>query len=820
LCLDTCSRRAAKAPGWASLEVPNVVNNPTLEELERQYAEPEVRMSIFRLLNIVILLSESIIEKGYRVPPALHDSLKLTETGQQVYELLRKRHVPYPEARLLCFLEFNYGDILVDPVNTDQDAIITEVSKEIVDRSLLYPCNVGRLLYDKYFELYGEEGRSSLSVQETQRLLKDTPQGVYQVFDIITGPYGILRSQSFRSLLPDRDIPSRHCPDPSCSVVHSVHLSSDQEAEINRYHEARRKVREAQSANERPWSEFISDITASLMPIYKDWALDPVILLINEALADDELQKLFGWLLDNSDGILREASQRAGFTLTSGSPNSALARAQIMQLILVCNDKDIVKGLDALTRNGTIQVHAGEIRTPVIRRHTRFGRHRMYAELGSFGVRVRTSRENVAPLRARRLVESMYRMDDAGDRQELEWQLREETSDTVESKLENYLQTRPLRKSLGSLILARKSNVVVATEVLGLDENGYDSDEDLLSAALWKLGFTIDDRSEPHATFWQLHNRMLQQARRSISGASSTDRAEIRSLAGSYFVELEHILDDSLAYTTWALTNDHFMSPKPFVYRPALDRLRSMEILTQRKTDDKNLRLIYGDKNNLFPLAHGYDRLRVRLEEYEDGSEQFERSKNDLPDWVSVQNLEKFPFMHTVPFLDLLLESSGGIKRILEGITSQLKGADISDTRAEWLHDRRSMASLDRLREALESIGGAVRTIEENGFARQLYVRTKDDLDGDGRRTVVLANATGREISFFRPSSFAWLRLPSLAVAQYVMNAARFADPSEALRFTAEVDSPYSKIWEDFPRRPRLDRGRSVLGGPGLSVEV
>jgi hypothetical protein len=795
-----------------------LAEKPTVEDLEHQYADQHIRESIVRLWNIVALLQESILQRNYRVPAALHEPLQLTDEGQRIYEQLRRRHVPYPEARLMCLLEFNYEDILIDPVDTDQQRIIDTLSAQIVDGSLQYPFNVGRLLYDKYFEIFGEDGRSSLNVQETQRLLKDTPQGVYQAFDLVTGPYGILRSQSYRSLFPDTTIPLRHCEDPSCAAVHHVILSSDREAEINKHAETRRKIREAEIVGKPAWNEFLGDLTALYVPIYKDWALDPVILLMGQALTDDELRKLFEWLLDNSDDNLRQAAQGVGLTSSAASFSTSLNRAQLLQLILVCNDKVIVKGLDTLTRNSIIQVPSGEVRTPVLNSQTRFGRHKMHAELGPFGVRIKTAVINVAPLRARRLVESMYRMDDAGDRQELEWQLREETSDTVEAKLENYLQTKPLRKSLGSLILARKSNVVVATEILGLDEGGYDSDDDLLSAALWKLGFTIDDRSEPHATFWQLHNRMLQQARGSVSGANSADRAEIRNLAGSYFVELEHILDDSLAYTTWALTNDHFASPKPFVYRPALDRLRSMEILTQRKTDDKTLRLIYGNKNNLFPLAHGYDRLRVRLEEFEDGREQFKRLKSQLPEWASVQDLEKFPFMHLVPFLDLLPECIINVKRTLEGITSQLGAADISDTRAEWLHDRRSAANLDRLREALESIGGAVRTIEENGFARQLYVRVKDDLDGDGRRTVVFANASGREVSFFRPSSFSWLRLPALGKAQYVMNSARFADPSEALRFTAEMESPYSKMWEDYPRRPRFERGRSVIGESEISM--
>ncbi len=787
----------------------------TIEKLEDRYSEPEVKRTIFRFLSIVRILRESIIQKTYRVPPSLHDALQFTSRGQEFYDLLRKRNIPYPEARLICFLEMTYGDdITIDPVTTDQETLISGVSKEITDRSILHPFTGGRLLYDKYFDLFGEKGRSYLTVQETARLLKDTPQGVYQVFDLVTGPFGVLRSPSSRQLPPDTDVRLRHCADPSCSTVHRVVLSTDQDAEINKSRDGATKITQNDVEYRSVWEEFFRHLAADYVPIYNDWALEPVLMMLGEALTDKELQFLFGWLFDNSSGQLITTTQIVGLSGDGSSICRALNRAQILQLIYTCDDESIIQALDTLTRDGQIEVPSGEIRRCVISRGARFGRHGLYAELGPFGVRVQSGATSVAPLRARRLVESMYRMDDAGDRQELEWQLRDEPSESVEAKLENYLQTNPLRKSLGSLILARKSNVVVATEVLGLDEAGYNNDEALLSAALWKLGFAIDDLNDPHATFWRLHQRMLQQSRRSLPGVNSTDREDIRSIAGGYFVELEHILEDSLSYITWALMNDHFVSPKPFVYRPALDRLRSMEILTQKKTDDSGgPRLVYGEKNTLFPLVHGFQRLRSRLEELEGHEEDHRRPARQLPDWASMQSLERFPFMHSTPFLDLLPYCRDLIKRMLTEITDRLKGADASDIRNEWLHDRSSMASLERLREALDGIGEAVRTIEENGFSRHLYVKIRDQLDGDGRRTVVFANASGREISFFRPSSFAWLHLPNLSSAQYMMNSARFAEPSETLRFIFEVESPYSAMWDDYPRRPKLERRRSVIEG-------
>ena len=174
-------------------------DDPTVGELEERYPDP-VRRALFRLLNIVTVLRYSIIEKGYKVPPALHEAAKLTDYGQGVFELLRRRHVPYPEARLVCLLETYHEDLIVDVLETDQDALVTAINKQIRSRSLLYPFAFGRLLYDKYFDLFGDQERSFLSPEETGRF-GGTPQGVFQVFDLVTGPYGLLESRMVRSLL-------------------------------------------------------------------------------------------------------------------------------------------------------------------------------------------------------------------------------------------------------------------------------------------------------------------------------------------------------------------------------------------------------------------------------------------------------------------------------------------------------------------------------------------------------------------------------------------------------------------------------------------
>jgi hypothetical protein len=170
-------------------------------------------------------------------------------------------------------------------------------------------------------------------------------------------------------------------------------------------------------------------------------------------------------------------------------------------------------------------------------------------------------------------------------------------------------------------------------------------------------------------------------------------------------------------------------------------------------------------------------------------------------------------------------ESQASILSALQEISAALMSSEISDSRNDWLHGRRTVANTERLRLGLEKVGEAVNRITESGFARDRYHWARNDADGDGRRTAVIANGSGRTISLFRPTPFAWLGLPTLSGSWYVVHTARFAEPSEVLRFGVEFDSPYAKMWVNYPRRPSADQpdqGLTLMGptdrlGEGIS---
>ncbi len=788
----------------------------TSQQLNDRYSSPEVRSKIFELSQINGILQNVIIDNTYKVPNNLFQPIVLSEYGNEIYRQLRRKNVGHADALMLCLLELYHMDLLIDVEKTDQDAIVESISSQITNRSMLLPFIYGRLLYDKYADTFLDSEPAFLTLTETKQLLRGTPQGVFHVLDLVTGPFGILRSQSERFIFPTKTVHLKHCPDFTCNRVHNVSLSTGQEASVNDQHAVIHEIFKGEGEHGSEWAPFLSNIIASRVPVYKDSAFDPIAFLIGDALVDEELRLLLEWLADKTEGDISRTISKLGLKGSTETMAKQLDRAQLMQIVFTAKDQDIITAIDTLVQRGLIAVPSGEIRRPVVNRGNSFGRYGLQAELGEYGVRTKASTSNIAPLRARRLVEKLYDINEPRDHQELEWQLRKEPGESLEAKLEHYLQIKPPLEALKTLVLVGRSNVIIAVEHLNLIDGTDESDDVLLSTIAWKLGFSVVVKNEKHARFWSLHERMVQQTRQSPLGRSEIELDEIRGVAANYFTELESVLDDSLAYVTWALTNDHYASAKPFVYQPESDRRDAFKRLTEHGKKRQPISLVFSDRNTLFPLMHGFELLSDMLRSYQSGHEALKRPREQFPPWTEVQDLQQFPFDHAIPFLDLILECRTFITRFLRDINRALVSSEISDARNEWLHGRKTAADLDRLRLGLDKVAEAVRYIEDSGFSRQRYSWVKDDSDDQGRQTVILANGIGQQVTLFRPSPFAWLRLPSFGASWYVLHSARFAEPSEALRFGVELDSAYARMWSNYPRRPKPHR----LGEPSeMSAE-
>jgi hypothetical protein len=783
----------------------------SVDDLVERYSNPDFINALRSLMDLKTVIESCIIRKEFKITQPMYDPVALTQEGQRAVEKLVKRGIPYPQARFLRLLLLLQVDLLVDPLATDVDRLADVASRLIRDGDIMYPFVYGRLLYDRAHDL-GLNSKNTLSHKDTLELLTDTPQGVFQVGEFVTGPYGLLRSCARRAAMPSMYV-AYHCGDISCNTTHMHHLPTSREAEINESREKAEKIFEKDYPDPSDWARYFRRSRMYPGSPYNDFGCDSIAYLLGDGISIDELRLVVAHLLDNTKGEVREALRRSGETVGPATKFvTPLDSASLIQVCLLASDRSLFATLDSLVLQGQIDIPVAEVRRPVINRRLASGAFSLRPELGRYGLRMQSGRGSLASLRLRRLVRQMYRLDKEEDRLDLAWhlQIRNEASESIESTVERYLQSTKPREAVDTLILARRSNFIVAAEKLMLSEKYLASDEERVDSVLWKLGFSVEDLLDPHKRFWNLHDKMVQLTRQSQNNPSAPDEEQVRSQAVNYFVSLEDILKDSLLYTTWALSNDHFASDRQFVYRPSLDESASLETLRARASldtdEDGRPRLTIDDKMTLYPLVRGFGLLAEVLADMQSRHDELTRPTVDIPIWIGAQDLERFPLEHTVPFLDLLPDSKATVLGHLRKITSTLIGADVNEARNEWLHPRANV-EMDRLRASLDAIRDAIEVMEDNGFSRQVYRRVRTEVDEANRSTVVLADSRGQEVVLFKPSGLAWLGLPRVDESQHIMSCARFAEPTEALRFVTQHDSAYSKIWSGYPTRPRKTVG-------------
>ncbi|MEV0842723.1 hypothetical protein AB0I55_24680 [Actinocatenispora sera] len=788
------------------------------DQLTAKYPYDEYLNPLLQLMDIRAILSDCIIASDYRVSREMYEKIILTPYGDRVLESLKSK-VPYPEARVLCLLELLHLDLLVDPIKSDMAGLLEEISGQIKSRAILLPYTSGRLLYDKAYRVAPKDNYYSMMTEkETAELLSETPQGVFQIGKLVTGPFGILQSQSSRVEFPSRHV-CYHCADKSCPAIHKCWLSTAEKPPINAHRDKIQKQLEKESTQPSAWDEYFRFSPRRSLGGRSDLKGDPLVSVLGDVFNLEELRLILSWLLDNTRGIVRRTAGYCQLAGSSGQIAASLDAASCHQLILTASDRDLIGAIDSLIADKEIVVTQGEIRRGVLNDET-FGIYDTRAEIGEYGVRLVSTRPGLAVLRLRRLVERMYRLDDENDRQELEWQLRGEDIDSIDAKIEQFLRNRSPREAVATLLLARRANMIVAAEELSLHESILTNDAARVNAVLWKLGFQIDDDSAIHRSFWRKHGSLTHVLRQGIATQISIARDDkVRAEASSYFVQLESVLQDSLFFTTWALLSDHFAESTKFVYRVSEGERFSRQRLSSFSTtlvDDPVHQVDFDDLLTLYPLARGFQILADGLCSLRNNPDQSLRPEREQPSWARRDSLERFPFVHLVPFLDLLPDSQELIVTRLKRVAQSLISTDANGARNEWMHGNRN-PDVARLEACLDGIQSAVSMLEHSGFTRKIFRRTRSEIDEARRSKIYMSDAAGTELALMRPSQFSFLGLPNSTAPQHVMICAKFAEPFEVLRFVSENDSSYARIWRDYPLRrgsitAQITAADSVIG--------
>ncbi|GAA1478517.1 hypothetical protein GCM10009623_29630 [Nocardioides aestuarii] len=546
---------------------------------------------------------------------------------------------------------------------------------------------------------------------------------------------------------------------------------------------------------------------------YDDRTLEPTLLALGDLFSDGELRLLLSVLMDTTAGELRSRLEPLGVIGKAEDAVETLGRAEVLQLLLLARNDDILDRVDSLIHANEeaaahIGVQQGEIRRLMTNRGMDYGTFGVYPEISENGLRFTSDSFPIGNMRLGRLADSLFDLTDSDELSELNWQLRHVDGADPQERLDELVRSAGADEVVRRLILSRHSNQLHAGETLGLDYADFPSDDAFIEATLWKLGFEERRVQDLRKDFWDHAGRLRRFCQTAGVGAR-VDSVEMTARAANFFKQLEGVLDDTLAYATWTLTTDHLSQDRPFTYEPSRERLGSFSVLNSfaMRQQPESESFDFGGKNTLYPLIQGFALLADLLEDALARPAEYVREESDYPNYATHTELKKFAFVHVLPFLDLLDRSQSRIIETLRFASRSLDEANVAAVRNEMLHYRATTPEISRLDQAVDAAERVITRLQVDGLARTLFRAVSVDGDEWQRRVYTLRSANGTEVLFARPSAFDWNRMPRLrGGAQYVVPAAVFARPNEALRFRPTFDTEYARYWSDYPRR-RMSRG-------------
>ena len=789
----------------------------TVRDLRALYPGTDERRKLLRLIALQEFMGSSILPARYRVPAKLVDPIALTPQGEDLCKrVMRVGNFKWAEVRLACFLRISHHELLVDHEETDTESLLQALNEEIKAGKILHPYIWGRELYDKAFELFKHEP-ASLSESQTAQLLRNTPRGVFQSFDLVTGPLGILTSREKRTLPPLVNAPLYHCDKRSCRTIHRTYLETT-DSQIHKTRERVREVLEKEYGPESAFGDFFIEIDHKLTNFYSDQKGSALVPLLGECFTQGELDEIIITALKGKDSPLRSALESNGIKV--GNPQSfaeGLERAAKVQALTLLSDKELSSCVDEAIHSKGIRIPEHEIRRPKILDISP-GAYSLSAECSRYGVRLLPADISLPIIRLQRLISTIYDLKDEAARKDLDWKLRRVEGNSAEERLDRFVRNEEPSEVLRHLVLVGPTPTAVAAEKCGIPpvlELDRLEDSEILNILLWKLGFSVASTDEAFGPLRRNHEAFA----RAVAGTAAyteSDRYEIKRESSPLFSSIESALDATLAFTTWALTFDHWSAESRFSYIHADARVQMASVLNSasaRRVPSAGESIIYDSqgRNTLFPLISGFARLKDYLSGLLQEADQYERPDADVPSYANPATLIPFAYKHTLPFLDLKAESQQEIISLLGEMTRLLESGRVASVRNRLQHSRDDFPTKDELLQFLDAISNFLELAERSGLCPIIFRPAGKYQDSSGRSSYHFKDYRDREYTAQRPSGIGNSGMPALTKDQFIVPAARIRESVEVLRFSIGTHSTYDEIWSEWPKYRSSATGSSEL---------
>lgn len=792
-------------------------------ELLTHYVDLDFRESFVKCWAVSELLSQCLLPDQWEVPADLTSAISLTAEGKDWAAWCSSAGIPYDLAQAVVFTAFARESLFVDVASTDVDDLLRSVSNLLFNGEIRIANAFGREP-DDVFGRDISEWRESLNRHETRRFLSQTSQGIAQFGKVIFGPMGVLTSAQDRVLALSRTGASFYCDDPGCGALHGVELiTGDSEPAL-----ALQKLADKLAQDGRMYSEWPVFFRSILFP-RRLWEWDRLSAglpgLLANAFAAEERRLILSLVL-RSSGTIRQAFSENHLVTHYATKHADevlpdLSDQEVLQSLLAESDAKLVEVIELAVADGQLHLPPTEIRiSPFSRTYLAAGLFECQAQLSTLGVRF-VGRPGLMQLRT--FVRELYESED-----ELEWKLRHVAGASPGERLGAFLLRENPAAVLRTLVFDSPTRLRKALELVGpgaypSSPVGLEAEEQLIRTLLWKLGFTVDVHPE--------YLRRLHQRAGKFAGSVDSfeaiavvesEREEIRGAGSNLFVALEEVLDATLAFTSWALTFDHFGARRDrFTYSLSDARTIGIGYVNSFTVEGGVDPLDPRGVNTLGPLTAGFAHLADALEQAEHEAALYLRADADFPQWAKESQVEVFPFRHTLPWLDLTQESRERLLALIKSTPAALTRTDVAKVRNQTTHRRDDFPSgveITRVCDALELL---VTDLEIAGLAPNVFTLQATRSDVHGRRVATLVDYVGRTIDLPVPSEIGRCEVPSIAAPQAVLRAAVIQGTSDLLRFRVREDSPYRELWRGWPvivqapaRQPQKDGGRDRIAKP------
>jgi len=765
-------------------------------ELERLHSNPAFNQAFVELFAISEFYRACIPRPDFAAAETFAVAVKPTPCGEGRLDILTtKLKLSDADARLALLLSPSHSEIEIDVMRTDYESLWDQLSADIIGQRIQFPWVYGRLLYDRFFELFPSRTRT-LSDSETAKLIDGCPHGVFQIGSRLIGPFGVLISSELRYLYPATTAPLWHCSDPACTAIHPVKFSAPQI-------QAALGVRALSSLRqtEGPSSEWFGFYRQKADPYawYDHMYPSTLPWLVANAFSQNEQKEIFIELISSTDIRERLPQTKRFKGIVAGSAaqiGSRMGPDLLLQALLLATDMQLAKAIEDVISTSRILIPATEVRYAPIQ-YARRGWFDCSAECSHLGVRFRSSRSGFAIRNLRAVVADVYSSGEG--QEELAWKVRQYRGESTLDRLDCYLRESEPTFIVRDLFLDSLPHLKRLFEALrfgsfALPTSAAD-EHTLIAKVVWKLGFKAQVYPKAHERLG-LHLQAMRAVLGADAGQHIDVRDRIRSAGVNLFVALEEILDYSLALAGWTLLADHY-SGRRFTF--GLDQGQAFVAETLNRSCANTTSVVFDreGKNTLYALVVGFDLLAREIRGRLNRGNEFLRV-HDMPGHNGT-TVDPFPLQHTCSVFDIERSDVMAALEIMASVTRELTSANVMSIRNRLDHQRKDFPTAAELIAVCKEIERIVTGLETSGLFSPPCIDVGARQDEYGRGVVLYRDYIGRTRSLPTPSYYRIL--PTSPGPMILLFGLRFTGSSEIVRLRLRETSTFEALWDGYPRR-------------------